>query len=293
MTQPGARSEWIQHDPEHVQRVAEYLPHLWREIAPPSLGAPAPPAPADDAPAPDALEAATALTQARLAEAEARFAAELAAVRAESEQWRAHALAVEAEARAQGFAAGYAEGERQGRSDGATAIRAEEQASLACLAALADAGVVEMQAALMAAHETLAALGIAIARAIVGEAFALDPSLLARRITRLLERLSDVTTATVRLHPTDLAVVQPHWPDLAQTYGWGEQGPRLLGDDAVTPGGCVVEARTHYLDAQIETLCDMVRETFAALPPPRAPGMTKLGDAPLAAVRAMVAEEAA
>ena len=293
MTQPGTRADWIQHDSEHVHRVKDYLPHLWREMVTPTTAAASSPPPPDGTPPPIAPAVVEQSAQVRLAEAEARFAAELAAVRVESEQWRGHAFAVEAEARAQGYAAGHAEGERQGRGAGEAAVRAEAQQTLTRLATLADDSVVTLRAALKASHETLATLSVAIARAIIGEAFALDPALLARRIVKLLESLSDVTTATVRLHPADLALVQEHWPGLVQTYGWGEQGPRLLGDDAMTPSGCVIEARTHYLDARIETLCELVQTTFATVALPPAPVATDAEDEAAAAIFAPLAAEAA
>jgi flagellar assembly protein FliH len=253
--------EWIHHGATRARNIVDHLPQLWQleDISVED----------DDSVAPEPLAPPTELTapQQKMggSDAEARFTAELAAAQAEIERWRTHALTVEAEAKAQGFAAGHAEGMAQGRSEGLAATRAEAQTSLDRLASLAEQSVIDMRGSLAATRDMLAQLSVEIARTLAGEALRVDPSLLAHRIVALLERMNDVTTATVRLHPTDLALMQQHWPELAHAYGWGDQGPRLLGDDTVSPGGCVIEARTHYLDARQETLSDLVRETFAAL----------------------------
>src|SRR5579884_597702 len=268
MVEPMRHGEWIHRGTAHAQNIADHLPQLWQVEAGQDH---AHTAPGDDisvaqATVPPAEPAVPhQKEEERRADAEARFAAELAAAQAEIEHWRAHVQSAEAEARERGFADGYSEGMARGRDEGAADVRAEAQSSLERLAALAERSVIDMRAALAATRDMLAQLSVEIAQTLVGEALRVDPSLLAHRIVALLERLSDVTTATVRLHPTDLALMQQHWPELARAYGWGEQGPRLLGDDTVSAGGCVIEARTHYLDARLETLTDLVREMFAAV----------------------------
>ncbi|HKD74254.1 MAG TPA: FliH/SctL family protein, partial [Ktedonobacterales bacterium] len=233
--------EWIQHGASRAQNGTDHLPQLWQleEIA--SEGD-ASIAPTSIVPPVESF-ASQQKAEKGIAEAEARFAAELAAAHAEIERWRTHALTVEAEAKAQGFAAGHAEGFAQGRNEGTTAAHAEAQTSLDRLAALAERSVIDLRSSLGATRDLLAQLSVEVARTLVGEALRVDPSLLAHRIVALLERLSDVTTATVRLHPADLVLMQQHWPELAHAYGWGDQGPRLLGDDTISPGGCLIEAR--------------------------------------------------
>jgi flagellar assembly protein FliH len=199
----------------------------------------------------------------RIAAAEAAAAARIEAAQAEAERWRQHALSTEADAQQRGFAAGYAEGERQGRQAGESAVHQAAQADLDRLAHLVAGADANLQAALRAAQAQLAALSVAIARTIALAAFQLDDHLLARRIAALLEHISQTVATTVRVSPADLPLLQPQWPDLVRAQGWLAPGPRLIADEAITPGGCIIETGTQYLDARLETLCARVAETFA------------------------------
>ena len=256
--------QWVQHGDGPVRTSAFILPRL-EALAPDDASATDPLFALPTSPTDQSDEMAV---YARVEAASEQAAAQIAALRQEVEYWKNHAHSTEGAARERGYREGVASGEAIGYAAGETRARDESLALLTTLLGLTERCVFATQETIAASHAGLASLAIAIARKIVGEAFALDETLLARRVVALLERLNDVTTATVRLNPRDLAIVQQHWSGLAQAYGWVEAGPRLVGDDAITPGGCVIEAKSHYTDARLETLIEQVCDAFAAVPPP-------------------------
>ena len=256
MTHSGSRQEWVQHGNIGVRGAAALLPHLERPIPTPTSE--------EQSAMPMLMNEGEALeVQELIAAMKAEAASTYTTLTAEVAHWKTHAEQTEQAAQAQGYAAGFVTGEVAGK----VAAQAEVQTLIDTLRDLTLHHVADVQAALNAASETVAALSISIARRVVDEAFALDETLLTRRIIALVERLNDVTAATVRVHHSDLATLQRQWPGVVTTYGWGEGGPRLLGDDAVAPGGCIIEAKSHYLDAQPTTLFALVEEAFAAVPP--------------------------
>jgi flagellar assembly protein FliH len=256
MPERFARVDWVQHDVP-VQSVQHHLSEL--EPPPPIQEEEPEEVPSIDA---AAIEAEIAM---RVAEAETRAQSAIDAAIAEANRWRAEMLAHETDGFNEGFTRGYEEGQLQGKQDGEASVQAAMQPLIDSLTAMVQQAIVEPRQAILDAQDGLARLSIAVARALIGSAFDMEPSLLARRLTSLLERLSDVTTAVVRLHPADLALVQPVWLAQATAYGWSESAPRLLGDDTLTRGSCVIESRTHYLDARLETLLGEVSQLFTTV----------------------------
>jgi flagellar assembly protein FliH len=267
MAQRVTRAGWVQHRGTQVAATVPQLPQL------------------DDLPLEEAVPAAEVLpgelhphvlharaeAEARLAQVTAEAEARLAQAIAEAERWRDHALATEADAQARGFAAGYADGMAQGRAAGEATAQEEMRAQVAQIAVLAKAARMELRAGIRAARDELAALCVAVARATIGEALRSDPDLLARRVALLLDEIGDATTAVVRVHPDDLPGLQAHWPAAARARRSGERGLRLVGDDSLAPGDCIVEGHTRSFDARLAPMLDRVATAFAALPPARVP----------------------
>ncbi|MBX3609673.1 MAG: flagellar assembly protein FliH [Hydrogenophaga sp.] len=59
--------------------------------------------------------------------------------------------------------------------------------------------------------------------------------------------IDDGAPATVRMHPADLALMKGA---LLETLG--DNPPEFEADPTITPGGCLVEARTNSVDATVE-----------------------------------------
>jgi len=267
MPHHSTRTGWVQHGKVRVEALTTQLPHFWEasaeanndhtaaEMHMPTHG----PGNLDNA----IIEAEA---QARIAAVEATAASQIEAAQAEAERWRQHALQSEAEGYSRGFTAGYADGTTQGQNDGAAAVKAEARAQLDQLVALTKAARLETRQALRATREQLTHLSMEVARAIIGEALRVDGDLLSRRVAHLLDGIGESATAIVRVAPADLPMLQPYWAAATRARRLGERGPRVVADESLAPGDCIVEGTLRYLDARLEPLFTRVAEAFAAVP---------------------------
>ena len=132
------------------------------------------------------------------------------------------------------FTKGYAQGERAGAE--AAASRAD--AMLRRLAQTLDE-LQSLRATLI--HRTereVVELSLAIARKVLHREVALDHELMLAMARVALDRLADVATASIRLHPDDFAVtVQARGSAAVASHG-----VQIVSDASVRRGGCVVQS---------------------------------------------------
>ncbi|MGD9906098.1 MAG: FliH/SctL family protein, partial [Vicinamibacterales bacterium] len=144
---------------------------------------------------------------------------------------------------------GYAQGERAGNE--AAVARAD-----AMLRRLAQT-IEELQglrAELM--HRTehqLVELALAIARKVIHREASIDPDLLLAMARVALDRLTDATTASIRLHPDDLAAVVGRSRAALTAAGHAIE---IVADPAVRRGGCVVRSDVGSVDVGVGAQLD-------------------------------------
>jgi flagellar assembly protein FliH len=80
-------------------------------------------------------------------------------------------------------------------------------------------------------------------------------------VAAICAELQGETRARVRLHPGDLAQLDPEGHGELRLAGLVL---RLAGDEALTPGGCQVELELGGLDATLETRLARLRATLLA-----------------------------
>jgi flagellar biosynthesis/type III secretory pathway protein FliH len=178
--------------------------------------------------------------------AEARTAAEAAATALEAEHRRLFA-----EARAEGFRAGHAEGLRAAAQETApllealrTAARSGEEVS-ALLVAGAERQVVE--------------LALEVARKVLGHRAKVEPDLVLDMARRAIERARHQEVVRLRVNPEQQAVVA------AMLARLPEGGFDVESDAAIDLGGCVVDTRFGLIDARLDTQVDQVGSALLAL----------------------------
>ena len=173
-------------------------------------------------------------------------------------------------ARVQGHAAGYAAGRRAATETLAAdraALRAEHERALgieieglrqALDAVHQTAGSLNAQTvgAFEATEESVLAAAVEIAAALIGRTISDDPdgSALAA-VARALEAAGPVPVRVVRLHPTDLAVVEAVTDE--------EPGLRLVADPRLQRGDAMVETPDGVIDACIGSAVERVRRVLA------------------------------
>jgi flagellar assembly protein FliH len=163
-------------------------------------------------------------------------------------QVEARLAALEREA----FAKGYEQGERAGLEAGG--MRAD--AMLRRLAQTLDQ-VGDLRRTMIRETEAqMVELALAIARRIVRREVALDQHLTLSMARLALERLGERTSATVRLHPDDLAATA------AGRSEWSGSHVTVVADASVSRGGCRIESDFGSVDASVDA---QFREVARAL----------------------------
>lgn len=146
------------------------------------------------------------------------------------------------------FTKGYAQGERAGAE--ASAARAE--AMLRRLAQTLD----DLQALrgdlIRRTEREVVDLALAIAKKVLQREVTLDHDLMLAMARVALDRLADVSTASIRLHPDDYAgVMLGRGPAAVTTHG-----VHVVADASVRRGGCVVQSEFGSVDIGVATQID-------------------------------------
>lgn len=150
------------------------------------------------------------------------------------------------------FAKGYQQGERAGLEAGG--MRAD--AMLRRLAQTLDQLGDLRRTMIRETEAQMVELALAIARRIVRREVALDQHLTLAMARLALERLGERTSATVRLHPDDLAATA------AGRSEWSGSHVTVVSDASVSRGGCRIESDFGSVDASIDA---QFREVARAL----------------------------
>lgn len=161
---------------------------------------------------------------------------------------QAAAVADPATVEREAFTKGYAQGERAGAE--ASASRAE--AMLRRLAQTLD----DLQALrgdlVRRTEREVVELSLAIAKKVLQREITLDHDLLLAMARVALDRLADVSTASIRLHPDDYAgVMLGRRPSAVTTHG-----VQIVADASVRRGGCVVQSEFGSVDTGVATQID-------------------------------------
>lgn len=152
------------------------------------------------------------------------------------------------------FAKGYAQGERAGTEAGA----ARAEAMLRRLAETLDE-LQRLRGDLVRRTERdVVELALAIARKILHREAALDRDLLLAMARVALDRLSDATAASIRLHPDDYATAMAGRGPVAAS----PHGVQILADPSVRRGGCVVRSDVGSVDVGMAAQLDEITRTL-------------------------------
>ena len=146
------------------------------------------------------------------------------------------------------FTKGYAQGERAGAE--AAASRAE--AMLRRLAQTLDALQSLRTDLIRRTEREVVELSLAIARKVVQREVSLDHELMLAMARVALDRLADVATASIRLHPDDYAVTVA----ARGSTSVPSHGVQIVADASVRRGGCVVQSEFGSVDVGVTAQID-------------------------------------
>jgi flagellar assembly protein FliH len=181
------------------------------------------------------------------------------------------ATAARQDARAEGYAVGWAQGRRAAEeaAQREAAIAAAERAEFA---ARSQASLVSALRALTAAADALEGRAVApaaeLSAAVVATSFELAQALIGRELTlatepgidairRALPLAPENRPVTARLHPDDASAARSALP----TANLGRE-VLIVADPSIEPGGAVVDCDATRVDAQLGPALDRVREVL-------------------------------
>ncbi|MEW6321168.1 MAG: FliH/SctL family protein [Acidobacteriota bacterium] len=146
------------------------------------------------------------------------------------------------------FAKGYAQGEKAGYEAGAK--RAD--AMLRRLASTLEELSTLRASMIQQTERQMVQLALAVARRILRREAALDSDLVVAMARVALDRLGEQSSATVRLHPEDLAASG------ANPAEWAGAHVKVVGDASLARGQCQVESDFGFIDVGVEAQFEQV-----------------------------------
>ncbi len=163
----------------------------------------------------------------------------------------------QAEGYKRGFTEGQAKGAEQGRQE---ALSRHSTALETLLKQWTDAlneFIESRQGLQVEARLDVLRLSLAIAERIVFRTVELDPTVIEDQMAEALSLLARRSAVTFRVHPSDLEQARGVLPQLVAQMHQCEHAS-IVADEALTPGGCVMQAGLTTIDASIETQLDRI-----------------------------------
>jgi flagellar assembly protein FliH len=149
---------------------------------------------------------------------------------------------------AEGFARGREQGEQQTRAAMAEPLQRALEANAVRMSELLHGMADQLLASEQKISRQLLELACDIARQVVRQELTVNTRQLRTVIGEALEMIvDDGLTATVRMHPDDLALMKE---SLVETLG--ENAPEFVADVTITPGGCLLHTPSMAVDATVE-----------------------------------------
>jgi flagellar assembly protein FliH len=112
-------------------------------------------------------------------------------------------------------------------------------------------------------EEQTVQLALAVARKVAGRELSTDPQALAGIVREAFGRVEGGGRITIRLNPADLERLSGIQPAILPRFT--ESGlTAFVADEAISPGGCLVETEAGAIDARLEQQFRVVEEAFRA-----------------------------
>lgn len=149
-----------------------------------------------------------------------------------------------AAARAQGFEDGAAKGRQDARE--------ELKEAFGLASKIAESLRAEQSDIIKSAEEALVKLSVAIARQVIRQEVKADPAIVKNICKAAVDQLVEKEGLAIRVNPGDMRVIQEY----AQTLGKGaglQKRIEVFSDELIKPGGCIVEAESGSIDADIDS----------------------------------------
>jgi flagellar assembly protein FliH len=107
------------------------------------------------------------------------------------------------------------------------------------------------------AEEDMVALSLAIARQIIRQEVKTNPDIIKSVVKEAIAQLIDKEGATIRVNPQDFEVLTAAESEMGISFQ-GKDRYKILADDFISAGGCIIESKTGIVDADLDTQFDEI-----------------------------------
>jgi flagellar assembly protein FliH len=159
-------------------------------------------------------------------------------------------------------------GREQGHAEGISLARQEvvEQAkdAVAQIRETAEALFAERKRAWREQEREIVDMAIRVAEKVIRDQVEVDREMILRVTREAISRAAEKDKLVIRIHPEDLVILEDYVADLREEF-------RSLGqvqieeDRRINRGGCVVESRSGYIDATLESQIHQVRRELGLM----------------------------
>ncbi len=172
----------------------------------------------------------------------------------------------------EGLERGLEEGRAQGRAEGHEAGRAEilgeareefDHLSQTWTQAL-DAFAERREQLFLNARTEVIALALTIAAKIVKRVVEVDPLVVRDQMAAAMDLLRDQTRFVISVHPDDQKVAEEALPELIARLG-GDPHARIVLDDTLQRGSCVVDTASGRIDAGVESQLEVIIDAISPI----------------------------
>lgn len=150
---------------------------------------------------------------------------------------------------------GFASGERAGKELGLKQVEASHQ----LVARLIEALQKVKPALLENAEKEILQIAVAVARRILRQEFSHNPEHLLRAIRAVLQKMGQIESLVIRLHPHDLERLRKERNKVVELVG-NVQWFRLEPDASLLQGECLVESNAQIVDLRIDSQLSVIEE---------------------------------
>ena len=106
-------------------------------------------------------------------------------------------------------------------------------------------------------EDDMVILALAIAKRIIRQEVKTSPGVIKSVAKEAIAQLIDKEGATIRVNSLDFDVIKAAESDMGIALE-GKDRYKILSDDFVSPGGCIIESKTGVVDADLDTQFDEI-----------------------------------
>ena len=161
------------------------------------------------------------------------------------------------EAEKTAFESGYAKGLEDGKICGKKEV---EPTLIKFEQALSELQLLRQNISLLAEKEAVD-LSMAIAKKIVGNEISVNKDVISHVIKEALQKVNGHENIKIKLNPSEIQVVKETEAELKNIANCVED-IEFVGDDNISPGGCIIETNIGDIDARIEKQLKVVEDAF-------------------------------